>query len=197
MMRLRLGLFERDLAHRFNISETTVSVIICTWIRCLRKELQDLVLIPPRDVLKAFVPALFKEFYPNTILIIDCTEVKMESPSALDNQSMCYSSYKSRPTMKCLFRITPSGVIGFVSQLYPGSTTDKEITIKSGLLDKLARGDEVMADKGFLIHDELANIGVTLTLPAFLKGKKQFLQCGYNGRPHRLGICSTILLHVR
>ena len=77
MMRLRLGLFEQDLAHRFNISKTAVSVIIRTWIRFLRMELQDLILIPPRDVLKAFMPALFKEFYPNTVLIIDCTEVQM------------------------------------------------------------------------------------------------------------------------
>ena len=173
LMRLRLGLFERDLAHRFAISESTVSVIVTTWIRFLGLEL-ELILIPPRDVLKAKMPKLFKEFYPNTALIIDCTEVQMESPSALDSQSACYSSYKSRPTMKSLVGITPSGVIGFVSDLYPGSTTDKEITIKSGMLDKLESGDEIMADKGFLIQDELANIGVTLTIPAFLKGKKQF-----------------------
>ena len=31
-----------------------------------------------------------------------------------------------------------------------------------------------MTDKGFLIQDELAGVGATLTIPAFLKGKQQF-----------------------
>lgn len=31
-----------------------------------------------------------------------------------------------------------------------------------------------MADKGFLIKDELASVGATLVLPKFLQGKKQF-----------------------
>ncbi|XP_015770603.1 PREDICTED: uncharacterized protein LOC107349020 [Acropora digitifera] len=174
LMRLRLGLFEKDLAHRFRISESTVSIIFRTWIRFLRLELQELILIPPRDVLQEHMPKIFKEFYPNTVVVIDCTEVQMERPSALDNQSSCYSTYKSRPTMKSLVGITPSGVVGFVSELYPGSTTDKEITVKSGFLKMLEQGDEVMADKGFLIQDELAGVGATLTIPVFLKGKQQF-----------------------
>ena len=33
LMRLRLGLFEKDLAHRFNVSETTVSTVFNTWVR--------------------------------------------------------------------------------------------------------------------------------------------------------------------
>ena len=47
----------------------------------------------------------------------------------------------------------PCGV--FVSECYPGSTTDKEIVVDSGILNKLVVGDNVMADKGFLIHDIL------------------------------------------
>ena len=76
--------------------------------------------------------------------------------------------------MKSLVGITPSGVIGFVSELYPGSITDKEITVKSGFLALLEQDDEIMADKGFLIQDELAAVGATLIIPAFLKGKQQF-----------------------
>lgn len=35
MLRLRLGLFEKDLAHRFGISESTVSNIFRTWMHFL------------------------------------------------------------------------------------------------------------------------------------------------------------------
>ena len=76
--------------------------------------------------------------------------------------------------MKRLVGITPSGVNGFASELYPGSITDKEITVKSGFLAFLEQDHEIMADKGFLIQDELAAVGATLITPAFLKGKQQF-----------------------
>ncbi|XP_068742323.1 uncharacterized protein [Montipora capricornis] len=173
-MKLRLGPFNRDLAHLFRVSLTSVSEIFRTWIRFLRTELQCLIRLPPREVLQLDMPVLFKEYYPQTVLIIDCTEIEMEKPSALDNQSACYSSYKSRTTMKILIGITPGGATAFVNELFPGSNSDKEITVKGGLLNLLQAGDEIMADKGFLIQDELASVGALLTIPAFLKGHKQF-----------------------
>lgn len=43
----------------------------------------------------------------------------------------------------------------------------------SGLLDKLEEGDELMADKGFLIQDLLTPIGVRLNVPPLLSSKRQ------------------------
>lgn len=122
------------------------------------------------------MPTTFKEEYPNRTVIVDCTEVEMERPSFLDAQSVCYSSYKSRTTAKALIGITPSGVVCFVSEFFPGSTSDKEITTKSGFLSKLKPGYEVLPDKGFNCQDELASVGATLIIPAFLKGIEQFSQ---------------------
>lgn len=76
--------------------------------------------------------------------------------------------------MKSLIGITPSRATAFVSELYPGSISDKEIVKQSGLLGMLQPGDEIMADKGFLIQDELASVGATLTLPVFVRSRKQF-----------------------
>ena len=45
----------------------------------------------------------------------------MESPSSLDKQSVCYSSYKAHTTMKALVGITANGVVSFASELYCGS----------------------------------------------------------------------------
>lgn len=174
LIRLRLGLFARDLAHRFKISETTVSKITKTWIKFLRFEFGPLITLPERKVIKYYSPLAFKELYPDVVIVVDCTEVEMERPSALNNQSACYSSYKSRPTMKALLGITPSGVLAFISDFFPGSASDKEITERSKFLDILKSGDAVMADKGFNVQDELASVGVTLVMPHFLKGKTQF-----------------------
>ena len=40
MMTLRLGLFEKDLGHRFKVSESTVSTIFRAWIHFLRQEFE-------------------------------------------------------------------------------------------------------------------------------------------------------------
>ena len=53
LMRLRLGLFQKDLAHRFNVSETTVSVVFNTWIRFLRIELEPLRANPHKNQTKS------------------------------------------------------------------------------------------------------------------------------------------------
>jgi len=42
------------------------------------------------------------------------------------------------------------------------------------MLEVLQPGDTIMADKGFLIQDELAAVGASLVIPAFLKARKQF-----------------------
>ena len=175
LMRMRLGLFAKDLAHRFRVSESTVSHIFRAWVKFMRAELEPIcILWPSKEQIKHFMTPLLKEFYPELVSIIDCTEIFMESPSGLDNQSACYSHYKSHNTMKGLVGITPNGVISFVSDLYSGSISDPEIVNKSGYLTHLAKGDLVMADKGFTIQDDLASVGARLVIPYFLKSRGQF-----------------------
>lgn len=59
------------------------------------------------------------------------------------------------------------------SPLYTGSISDKEITKTSGILPLLESGDEVMADKGFIIEDLLSGVGAKLIIPPF-KHSAQF-----------------------
>ena len=70
--------------------------------------------------------------------------------------------------------ISPSGAVVFVSDLYPGSISDKQLTKRCGILNLLESGDSVMADRGFDIGEELALLGVTLNIPPFRRGKEQF-----------------------
>ena len=80
---------------------------------------------------------------------------------------------KNHNTYKALIGISPGGAITFVSKLFPGSISDKELTRKSGILDLLESGDSVMADRGFDIQDDLTPLGVKVNIPPFLRGKKQ------------------------
>lgn len=56
--------------------------------------------------------------------------------------------------------------MGFVSALYGGGTSDREIVQQSGVLDLLEPGDGVMVDKGFKVEDLLPR-GVSLHIPPF------------------------------
>lgn len=113
------------------------------------------------------MPPSFKKRYSSVRVIIDCTEIYIQKPSSLVNQSLTFSNYKHHSTVKFLVGITPSGVISFVSEGWPGKTTDGELTISSGLIDLLDENDSVMADKGFTNRDVLLKKNCQLNIPPF------------------------------
>lgn len=89
-------------------------------------------------------------------------------PSSLQLNGELFSTYKNHTTLKGLIGISPSGAVTFVSQLYTGSISDREIVYRSGFLDlPFNEGDSVMADKGFTVED-LLPLGVKLNIPPFL-----------------------------
>ena len=104
---------------------------------------------------------MFQANVPKYCVILDCTEIKVQTPSSKVLNSEFYSSYKSHTTYKGLVGISPNGSVTFVSSLFQGSVSDKEITRQSGILNLLEEGAEVMADKGFLIEDLLKKVNAT------------------------------------
>lgn len=86
--------------------------------------------------------------------------------------------------MKCLIGTDSRGSIIFLSHLYTGRISDKEIC-QSGFFDllkqKITNGeiypnDAIMADKGFTIEKELEEIGLSLNIPPFLRENPCFLE---------------------
>ena len=59
----------------------------------------------------------------------------------------------------------------YVSKLYPGSNSDKEIVKQSGLMNHMAIGELILADNGFLIQDIVPK-GVSVNIPPFLQNGK-------------------------
>ena len=101
-VQLKLGLFELNLAQRFGVHVSCVSRKI-TWAKtreCINELMQD----------------SFKELYPSTRVIIDCTEINVQTPFSLLLQSQLYLSYKSNTTLKGLIGIAPHGAITFFSE---------------------------------------------------------------------------------
>ena len=81
--------------------------------------------------------SLCLKYYPTTRCIIDATEIFIQTPSNPQAQQITYSSYKNHKTLKALVVVTPSGAVSFVSQLYGGNISDRELTQRFRLLDLL------------------------------------------------------------
>lgn len=149
------------------MTESTVVNIFLTWINYLYVTLGSLKIWPHRDIILNNSPVEFLEKYPNNIVIIDATELKIQVPSALQKHSETCSTYKSPTTMKCLLGVDAKGGIMFISQLYEGAISDKQIVERSGFLEilrqkvisgEIKKGDSIMADKGFDIQNDLKNL---------------------------------------
>ena len=121
------------------------------------------------------MPDSMKNKFPNVKIIIDCVEFHVESASSLFMHKLFYSDYKSHTTVKCLVGICPGGGFTFISPVFPGSISDKEITVRSGILNPALwnPGEGIMADRGFTVHDYTDNLNIKLLIPPFLKGRDQ------------------------
>ena len=167
LMRLRLGLLVKDLEFRFKISASAVSKIFNSWVLFMYECMQSLIFLPELCTLQARVPKCFEKF-SDTRVILDCTEVYIQSPSSLENKSLTFSSYKSHDTFKALVGINTTDAVVLVSKLWPGSTSDVQITRNSGLFEQLNKGDAVIAYKGFIhVQSDLKHLGVKLYCPPF------------------------------
>ena len=92
-----------------------------------------------------------------------------QRPSGLKARKQLFSSYKHHSTIKFLVGTSPNGSVTYVSKVWGGRSSDKKITCDAdGCLKILKPGEAVMADRGFLIAGEVANMGCKLYIPSFL-----------------------------
>lgn len=170
LVRIRRGYDTAHLGYLFGICQSHVSRLFITWINLLYHCFLPLLRWPSKDLVKGNLPVTFRR-YPNTRVIIDATEFHIEKPFRPHAQRSTWSNYKQANTLKLLVGIQPSGPITFLSKLYSGSISDQHITAKSGLLDLVEEGDDVMADRGFNIRHLLLRKRCTLNIPAFSHGR--------------------------
>lgn len=125
--------------------------------------------MPTRFKNSISAPIAFTHF-PNCRIILDCTDIKVTTPIRMDLQRLTYSTYRSMNSFKALVGVAPNGVITFISKLYAGSTSNKSIVQKSGILSHFVALilDLIFADKGFLIQPA----GVNVNIPPFLEHGK-------------------------
>ncbi|XP_057677612.1 uncharacterized protein LOC130906912 [Corythoichthys intestinalis] len=174
LLKMKFFINNDFLACLFKLSRSSVSRIFLENIELLYKyAVPALVFWPDKDIIRQALPACFYGKFKNCTSIIDCFELFIARPSDLQARAQTYSQYKSHNTIKFLISITPQGHISFISKGWGGRTSDKYVTDHSGYLDKLKRGDVVLADRGFDVANSIALRHATLHIPAFTRSKSQ------------------------
>ncbi|XP_072142225.1 uncharacterized protein [Dermacentor andersoni] len=162
------------LSYRFGIHQSTVTRTVERWLDAAYIRLSSLIKWPEREDLQRTMPMAFQETFGKKVaVILDCFEVFVDRPSAMEPRSLTWSTYKHANTVKYLIGIAPQGVITYISRGWGGRTSDKMLTESCGILSNLLPGDSVLADRGFLISDAVGMCGAKLEIPAFTKGKPQ------------------------
>jgi hypothetical protein len=173
LIKLRQAKEDIELSFMFNISESTVSKIIICWINFLYFQLKELDIWPSRDSIDEHMPEDFKRKFPSTRVILDATETPIQKPSNVDAQSVTWSQYKHKNTLKTMIGCTPRGTVSYISD----SASDRQIIEKSPLLQHelhmFERKDSIMADRGIMVQDLFAVQDVQVNTPTLLKGKSQ------------------------
>ncbi|XP_064461994.1 uncharacterized protein LOC135372273 [Ornithodoros turicata] len=134
LVRLRTGMQTKEVSRNFSVSMATFSRTFSRWILAMQKELVALTSFPSLVEVQQHIPPHFKR-YPNTRIILDTTEIRIQKPSGHHAQRETFSNYKYANTMKCLVGATPDCYVSFVSALYGGGTSDRAIVQQSALLD--------------------------------------------------------------
>ena len=98
-MKLKLGLYNRDLPFRFKIKPVAVSRIFRDWLPIVAEYFQQLIVWPEKNALRKHLPKNFKKFL-KCVSTIGCTKIFIERPLNLNVQAQTWSNYKNHNIVK-------------------------------------------------------------------------------------------------
>ena len=129
MMKLRQAKEDIELSYLFQVSESTVSNIIVTWINFMYFQLKELNIWPSRLVIDEYMPDDFFANFNKTRVILDATEVPINKPQNVNAQSATFSNFKNKNSLKVMIGCTPRGTVSYISDDDCGATSDRQIRL--------------------------------------------------------------------
>jgi hypothetical protein len=107
-------------------------------------------------------------------MLLDATEGYAQVSSMKTVNAILYSAYKHHSTMKWLVGCNPIGAVwnSSISDGFGGSISDPMLTFVTNILEQIPFGSSVEVDKGFLIENLCALLGVHCVRPMKMLDKQ-------------------------
>ena len=128
LMKLKLGLLNKDLAVWFDISTSRMPKIFRSLVPLTAAHMTNVIVWPDHGITRRHLPCSFKKNFKGSLCIIDCSEIFIARPKNLTARAQIWSNYKHNNTWKYLIGITPAGAISFLSLGWGGRVLDKQVT---------------------------------------------------------------------
>ena len=176
LVKLRHGMSFDLLATVKGVPRTTTVDYVWKWVDLLHAKIGFLIRWQDRKNIFRTIPPMFKSKFPRLTSIIDCFEIFIDAPKKLKARAQVWSNYKKHCTVKVFVSCSPLCSVNFLSTVWGGMASDVQIVRESGFISHQYHcpGDQILADRGFTLHDDFAvQCGAILLTPAFTKGKKQ------------------------
>lgn len=100
MIKVRQNFDFKNISHLFGFARQECSTVFTDWLNDMFYRFGSVSIWPEREVLIQNMSPKFRDEFPYTLVFIDGTEVKIQSPSSLTKQSHYYSDYKSSTSLK-------------------------------------------------------------------------------------------------
>ena len=135
--KLRLNAPMRDLANRFNVSTSTCSRIFCSWTKASAAILKSFIYVPDHGAISATKPSRFSSIR-NLNMIIDCSELFIQTPKNHILQRLMWSSYKRHNTLRVLTDDSPYSMTHLFHKHFVGQFPTKKFVFKADSLIHLS-----------------------------------------------------------
>ncbi|KAK6171721.1 hypothetical protein SNE40_018159 [Patella caerulea] len=143
----------RQAKEDLELSKSTVSQLINVWINFLYFQIKEINIWPEKSIVQKNMPSNFKSAFPTTRVVLDATEIPVSKPQNVVAQSMTFSTYKNKTTLKTIIGCSPRGLVSYLSDSYGGSASDRQIIERSTLVNNnmFESKDSIMADRGIMV----------------------------------------------
>ena len=166
---VRCNISMTRIAALFGIRRTLVHDIVYGWANMLCDTLAKFFPVPTRSqMLRAYPKSVIKKFgHAHIFMLLDATEIFAEAASMKSVNAILYSAYKHHSTLKWLVGCDPIGTVwdDSISDGYPGAVSDPIQTTVTKILEQIPFGCAVEVDKGFLIENDCALLGIHCIRP--------------------------------
>lgn len=135
-----------ELSRMFEIAENVISNIFLTWVSLIKKTMEWTQYLAKSKTCKIVLTIKFPKMLPENKGHYRWNRMCNTNNKNPAKQQATFSTFKKRNAIQFLVGTTPGGLVSYISEVYGGFTSDRQIVERSNLLHVCDRKDSIMTN---------------------------------------------------